>query len=243
MTSDKKKKTERFALKSVEPRQSKRDQENKKKGNTFTLKLRGATLRLLRDEGTKQFCDSNENLYCTHCKRLSSKKMTTTTEKPASEAAMDSDDIISNQKVWECHSLPCNIDFAGRAPVEVYFTPHLVSDDTNQGNSENRHTKVYSSQFRGRQLLALDPMRQHSNSVPIQGRLLEVDACKPSSSDEKIQVKGKFSSIFEWKHENEPAVLQSSSLDKSRVGAALQWCDVAQVVSNVGVDCGEWMLL
>jgi hypothetical protein len=129
-----------------------------------------------------------------------------------------------NASETECHALPCNIEFTGRAPVKVYFTPHSVK------NRENESARIYSAQFRGRQLLAVDPQQNHQG-VSMQGRLLEVDPCKPKTSEERIKVKGKFGSIFEWKHECEPAVLENSSANNSRVRTALDWCDVARAVS------------
>lgn len=153
-------------------------------------------------------------------------------------------DIIYNDADAECHchALPCSIDFTGRAPVQVYFTPHLVTEkeeddakEEGKANDKSSPAKVYSAQFRGRQLLALEPKQNDSdrnnNQLPLHGRLLEVDFCKAKNSEDRVKVKGKFSSIFEWKHECQPAVLQNFSDNNNRVKAALQWCEVAQAVS------------
>ena len=182
--------------------------------------------------------------------------MTTSEETKTQEQANASSIISAQNGEIQCHSLPCKVDFTGRAPVEVYFSPQLVSDGSSTNQEEGKNTeeskddRIYSVHFRGRQLLAKEPY-QHplpatcttgennssndqktATAIRMQGRLLEIDACKARTSQDKIKVKGTFRSILEWKHECEPAVLRNSAAD-SRVRAALQWCDVAQAVSKV----------
>ena len=162
----------------------------------------------------------------------------------------DNDAYNDNQtQHWQpCHSLPCNIDYSGRAQVEVYFSPQLIP--TSEATSNNdpmvptiQEDRVYSAQFRGRQLLAAEPY-QHTSSVhdvanpnPVQqqqGRLLEIDATKGQSSKGVVRVKAKFSNIHEWKHEYDPDVVRRNNVigHQSRVRAALEWCDVAHAVST-----------
>lgn len=173
------------------------------------------------------------------------------TTNDATAKAQEADDIISTRNDCQCHMLPCKIEFTGRAPVEVYFSPHLVSGQgtTNEANedSEGQGDRVYGSQFRGRQLLATDPYQPSTGTI-IQGRLLEVDAHIAKSSEDRVQVKGKFTSVLEWKHESDPAVLRNSSSNQnSRVRAAMKWFDVAHAVSSgcwhqrqdlvIGISC------
>lgn len=148
----------------------------------------------------------------------------------------------------QCHSLPCKVDFSGRAPVEVYFSPQIVGEDR---KLEEKKDQIYSAHFRGRQLLAAEPYLHSSPTAMttegagaatgtdatthhrMQGRLLEIDACKPRTSEDKIKVKATFGSILEWKHECEPVVVRNTvaAVDHtSRVRTALEWCDVAHAV-------------
>ena len=140
----------------------------------------------------------------------------------------------------QCHSLPCKVDFSGRAPVEVYFSPQLVVGE--EGKEEDR---IYSAHFRGRQLLSTEAY-QHSSAFDttsndtttttshrMQGRLLEIDVCQARNSADKIKVKERFGSIMEWKHECEPMVLRNAAAavdHTSRVRTAMEWCDVAHAV-------------
>lgn len=158
-------------------------------------------------------------------------KMTT------SDAAMTqqgNDAMAMNDDKECCHSIPCNSAFNGRAPVEVYFTTQLVSEEQPKDENKSKKTKVFGSQLRGRQLLASEPY-QHpqsnaTTSSPMQGRLLEIDSSKAKSDEGKVRVVEKFQSIYEWKHECEPNVMQNPSYENSRVLAAFQWSDVAHAV-------------
>jgi len=73
-----------------------------------------------------------------------------------------------------CYSLPCKLEYSGRAPVEVYFSPQLVMvmDDDNvrmktqqpENQQNNEKVSIYSAHFRGRQVLATNPYQhQHYN--------------------------------------------------------------------------------
>ena len=139
------------------------------------------------------------------------------------------------EETSQCHSLPCNIDFNGRAPVSVYFSTHLVTSESSKDAEKNETTnRVFGSQLRGRQLLASEPYQHHSNTE-LQGRLLEIDSCKGNSDEGKVRVVGKFNSIYEWKHECEPSLLQNPTYENSRVLASFQWHDVAHAVRRA--DC------
>lgn len=135
------------------------------------------------------------------------------------------DDVVDGSH--QCHLLPCNIDFNGRADVDVYFTTQVVS-----GGAEG--SRVLGSQLRGRQLLASEPY-QHSGKteesiIPMQGRLLEIDTCKAKTDEGKVRVVEKFTSICEWKHECEPLAMKNPTYENSRVLASFQWQDVAHAV-------------
>jgi hypothetical protein len=153
---------------------------------------------------------------------------------------------VHDEKNWQsCHSMPCNIGFSGRAPVEVYFMPQLLltSDTTTSKDgllSVKEDSRVFAAQFRGRQLLAAEPYRHtpalstNSTIVQQQGRLLEIDGAKARNSEGKVQVRAKFNAIHEWKHEFDPdVVLMNASSNNSRVRAAMEWCDVAHAVSTL----------
>ena len=150
----------------------------------------------------------------------------------------------------QCHSLPCKMEYSGRAPVEVFFAPHLIpTTDSTGDNHDNKDTSnMYAAHFRGRQLLATEPY-QHARiaatkteasptTTKMQGRLLELHACHSSTSPEKIQVVAQFDGIWQWQHESEPrraANAAATLAEKNRVVAAMQWCDVAHAVCTAGV--------
>ncbi|CAB9513330.1 Ribonuclease H2 non-catalytic subunit (Ylr154p-like) [Seminavis robusta] len=124
-----------------------------------------------------------------------------------------------------CHSLPCKIDFNGRAPVEVYFSPQEIPHE------KNDDAIVCAAQFRGRQLLAVKPPPHQQTTMA--GRLLEIDACKARNSEGKVRVKAKFNSILEWKHEHDIGTVQNNhSSGNSRVRTAMEWCDVAHALHD-----------
>lgn len=163
-----------------------------------------------------------------------------TQDAPKATDSIISTSTTTHDQNWQlCHSLPCNIGYSGRAPVEVYFAPQLLtSDTTSKDGLVVKEDRVFAAQFRGRQLLAAEPYRHtpaSTNSTILQqGRLLEINGTKARTSEGKVQVKAKFSAIHEWKHEYDPDVVrQNATSNNSRVRAAMEWCDVAHAVSTL----------
>jgi hypothetical protein len=103
----------------------------------------------------------------------------------------------------ECHILPCSIDYTGKAPVSVYFQPTPFQEGLYQ-----------AAQFRGRGLLALEP-------VAVSGRLLNV-------KDNKVTTQASFDRITEWQHVHQTAALTSSG----RVQRALDWNEIASALHS-----------
>mmetsp|Transcript_28397 Transcript_28397/g.43365 ORF Transcript_28397/g.43365 Transcript_28397/m.43365 type:complete len:126 (+) Transcript_28397:147-524(+) len=102
-----------------------------------------------------------------------------------------------------CHTLPCNIDFNGMAPVHMYFHPR----DTTKNDENESHCKAH---FRGRSLIA--PSVQ-----PVQGLVLGTPNQDKMTS---------FDGIQEWQHEE--TLLGTTS----RVDSALEWMKVSHALHD-----------
>jgi hypothetical protein len=166
--------------------------------------------------------------------------MLNTDAQDASKAPDSTVSTTTHDQNWQmCHSLPSNIGYSGRAPVEVYFAPQLLTSDlTSKDGVVLKEDRVFAAQFRGRPLLAAEPY-QHAQAstnatVQQQGRLLEIDGTKARTSGRKVQVRAKFTAIHEWKHEYDPDVVRkNASRNNTRVRAAMEWCDVAMEASTL----------
>jgi Ribonuclease H2 non-catalytic subunit (Ylr154p-like) len=99
-----------------------------------------------------------------------------------------------------CHSLPCSIDYSGRASVDTYFRPASVSENGQQ---------FQAASFRGRGLLA-------APSTPVVGLILH-------PRDHGQVVKGSFREIVEWHHTHQVSAIPS----RGRIQTAKDWMEVA----------------
>jgi Ribonuclease H2 non-catalytic subunit (Ylr154p-like) len=103
-----------------------------------------------------------------------------------------------------CHSLPCSIDYSGRASVDTYFRPASVSENGQQ---------FQAASFRGRGLLA-------APSTPAVGLILQ-----PHDHHGQQQVvKGSFREMVEWHHTHQVSAIPSG---RGRMQTAKDWMEVA----------------
>jgi hypothetical protein len=150
---------------------------------------------------------------------------------------MSSKTISPSQSISEpkyCHLLPCSIAYDGPAPIQMYFEGPLLTMDaleddhhtpkqsnnktTNHDNnlnhqSEKLRNRIYMTQFRGRQLMAI----ASTDNTTVQGRIVSLDGSHKSSWK-------KFDRILEWHHTSSSRTIP---LKKSRIKTALQWCQLA----------------
>jgi hypothetical protein len=123
-----------------------------------------------------------------------------------------------------CHGLPCNIDYTGRAPVDVYFRPTALPDG-----------KFQAATFRGRGLLANAPVEEgsmndnESNTNPsLNGYLFEIVSAEVG--EKQLRSVASFDRFTEWHHEhhlNTVAQKESASQGCTRLGNALDWIEIA----------------
>lgn len=112
-----------------------------------------------------------------------------------------------------CHSLPCNIEYSGKAPVNVYFQPAELEDG-----------KYQAATFRGRGLLAKNDVG--NSTVKVEGRLLQV--VSSSSSDTKqLKEVATFDQYTEWYHEHQVQAVEQRATSANRWSTALEWMEIA----------------
>uniref|UniRef100_A0A6U3NRN2 Uncharacterized protein n=1 Tax=Ditylum brightwellii TaxID=49249 RepID=A0A6U3NRN2_9STRA len=123
-----------------------------------------------------------------------------------------------------CHSLPCNIDYSGIAPVKSYLHPTTI-------DAPSTSSKVMACQFRGRGLLAL-----HESLPPNLHGVVAETSNNTSQKEGKGQVKvmATFDSMCEWHHEHDVRRLTHESHVKegSTLYRAQQWCDLASAIHD-----------
>jgi hypothetical protein len=142
----------------------------------------------------------------------------------------------------ECHALPCNIDFSGKAPTDVYFRPTKVVDDhTNEaaevknGKGTSVFPQYQAATFRGRGLLAIQNNDDGPSSTQaLEGRFLQVgDASSTNPNEEQIiQQVAQFSQMTEWYHDHDLTSVEqkSSRPENSRVQTAMDWIETAEAL-------------
>lgn len=143
---------------------------------------------------------------------------------------MDTTEDKKNDESATCHSLPCKIEFTGKAPVCLYFQPQSVENDTSSNsNSGSSSTLFQAAQFRGRGLLAFSSSSNspptHPQETELHGRLLTVNSDKTG-----VSVQATFEHLTEWHHEHQPAAVhQATKLNKNpnRVQLARDWFAIA----------------
>jgi len=106
-----------------------------------------------------------------------------------------------------CHALPCNIDYTGKAPVDVYFRPAPVNDE------------YQAATLRGRGLLA--PTSKEDDSQ-WQGHVLTKD-----HATNKLKTVTTFEHLAEWHHEH---LLSAMNQKESRLQTANDWMEVAKAL-------------
>jgi hypothetical protein len=126
-----------------------------------------------------------------------------------------------------CHGLPCNIDYTGRAPIDVFFRPTALPDG-----------KFQAATFRGRGLLANAPVDDdgtvndtnvESNTNPsLNGHLFEIVSAE--GGGKQLRSVASFDRFTEWHHEHHlksVAQKESASHGCTRLGNALDWIEIA----------------
>jgi hypothetical protein len=113
-----------------------------------------------------------------------------------------------------CHNLPCSIDYKGRAPVDTYFRPAVIStSETDDGEQP----QYQAAMFRGRGLLA-------ARAVPVAGLILQPDSVSDDAGRRNNVVVGTFHEIVEWHHTHQ---IDAIPRHGSRVQKAKDWMEVA----------------
>jgi len=123
-----------------------------------------------------------------------------------------------------CHALPCNIEYTGKAPVDVYFRPAPIIHDEERGDGEQQHSSFQAATLRGRGLLAencSDP------NMVVHGRLLSVidghGGADPNKKQQRVlETVATFDRLTEWHHEH---LVQTKK--ESRLRTALDWMETA----------------
>lgn len=122
----------------------------------------------------------------------------------------------TNQAV--CHSLPCSIDYSGRAPVSSFFQPVPLSDPKN----------VQAATLRGRGLLARHP------AIPVHGRVVTTST-RNDTNVKLVKTKERFDGYSEWKHAHQPDALWTR---ESRIETAQEWMQLAAAI-HAPIPVGE----
>ena len=110
-----------------------------------------------------------------------------------------------------CHSVPCSIDYTGKAGVDAYFQPTPVGDAK----------QTMAASLRGRGLLATPP-------TAVQGRVYQV------SASNTLKQTNEFTHLYEWQHEHSPDVVhrnQATPLQQLQ-----RWQQVAEALHGNDED-------
>jgi len=124
-----------------------------------------------------------------------------------------------------CHALPCNIDYTGKAPVEVYFRPAPVLVQGESGDDEAQQPPKYqAATLRGRGLLASAVNNSVGGSSA--GSSCQIQGCVLAKDDSGQQLKTvtHFETLTEWHHEHSPVALAQK---ESRLRTAVDWLETA----------------
>lgn len=143
-----------------------------------------------------------------------------------------------------CHSLPCTIEYTGKAPVYLYFQPETLTNPAEQADDgahdadDTTKPAMQAAQFRGRGLLAPAATTTSTTSdanatkPAVHGRLLNISSSTSSSNNANttVSVQAHFDTLTDWHHEHQPAaVLQALQLN-NRSQTATDWFPVASAL-------------
>ena len=132
------------------------------------------------------------------------------------------------------HWIPCNIDYDGPAPVQVYFHPEKINqqhppkdekietniraDGLDTSSSSGSPSSIVAASFRGRGLLARCDKKLPKDAI---GTVLFQSSgdngseSGPDSGKDKMSSGEQFNSILEWEHEwNENRLIANSASNK-----------------------------
>jgi len=151
--------------------------------------------------------------------------------------------ITSNQKVKECHWLPCSIASDCVAPIDGYFHPRALDV---AGRQYERTTTVESKEdeigregdlggrniqaaaFRGKELLSCSQCELPSQ---IAGSVIALNRPSNSESAPSIKVRETFDVVTEWEHKWDENELANNAVSQSSASKSIELLRIIRSVS------------
>ena len=153
-----------------------------------------------------------------------------------------------NQKN-HCHWLPCTIEKDSIAPIDVYFRPTPLHDQTTttsetkeeEANDERdgETTNVQSAAFRGRELLSRSQYRLPEQIV---GSVVTLTNASRIGSEPSAKVGEVFHTVTEWEHKWDEREFTRESIGSSTVAKSIDLMRILRSVSTLIVWFGHSML-